>query len=109
MLDDRGAEPLFFDDARWENFPAVGAALKEVAEKEECFTIVVCRELCVWAVGVGMRGRCRRTAAKAALAATLALQADEDGDPQDLSSLPLFADFVEDARLQALGGADPMG
>jgi len=89
----------FVDDANWDLLPAVGAALKLLASKEECFTVAICASRALWAVGVGMKGQNRYKAAKIAMASVGALQLAEIGeDLPDLSELQAFADFVEEAR-----------
>lgn len=88
----------YVDDANWDIFPRIGQALKEIATAEECMTVAVCPERDLWAVGVGMKGKDRYTAAKAAFAASLALQIEEMGEEADLSEFPALVDFVEEAR-----------
>jgi len=88
----------YHDDANWDHFPQVGAALKELAPAEECLTVAVCPDRDIWAVGVSMKGKDRFAASKAALAASLALQAEEMGEEVDLSEFPSLAEFVEEAR-----------
>jgi len=88
----------YLDDANWEHFPQVGEALKEIGSAEECLTVAVCSARDVWAVGVCMKGKDRYMAAKAALAASLALQLESIGEDADLSEFPALADFVEEAR-----------
>lgn len=85
----------YHDDVMWENFPAVGAVLKDILNVEECFVAAVCAPLGVWGLGIGMKVKHRYSAAKVALATTLAIQAKETGSPPDLSEFPALATFVE--------------
>jgi len=98
LLEEMAAEVQYFDDFNWEQFPQVGAALKSVAAAEECLTLALCSSKEIWAVGVGMQGKNRFAAAKAALAATLILQAEDAGEELDLSEFPVLAEFVQEAR-----------
>merc|ERR1711957_481294 len=93
---------VFHDDASWADFASVGKALKQFGSKEECLCIAACPPLGCWAIGVGMKGQNRYKAAKAALAATLALQASVS---IDLSEFGSFIEFVEEANTPAEGAA----
>lgn len=86
-----------YDDHDGQRFPMVGAALKEKAEVEECFCVIVCQSLGAWAVGIGGKGLNRQRAAKVALATTLAIRAqEEEGSEPELHDT--LRSFVEDAR-----------
>lgn len=89
----------YHDDANWEHFPQVGAVLKAITGKEECLTLAICPSRASWALGVGMKGKNRYAAAKLALATTLAIEMKSVQQDFDLSELPSFADFVEEARI----------
>jgi len=88
----------YHDDANWEKFPLVGAALKTLAEKEECLCVAVCVSRGLWAAGVGMKGRNRYSAAKIALAAQLAMQAMEISENVDLAEFSALEGFVAEAQ-----------
>mmetsp|Transcript_95242 Transcript_95242/g.164512 ORF Transcript_95242/g.164512 Transcript_95242/m.164512 type:complete len:397 (+) Transcript_95242:2-1192(+) len=96
---DEASEVEYLDDFDWKKFPAVGMALKELAEKEECMCLAVCPSRVLWAVGVGMKGKERLRAAKVAMAAALALQGTElDTELPDLEGMDVFMEFVDEAR-----------
>jgi len=103
---DIGASVEYHDDANWERFPAVGEALKRMAPAEECICVSVCPAFNVWAVGVGMKGKARFNAAKAAMAGALAVVFEEAGDGAiDFGEdLPSVAEFIGEV-LQSRGGA----
>lgn len=87
------------DDANWSQFPSVGAALKAIAPAEECLCVAVCASVGVWAVGVGMKGKARYSAAKAAILGSLALAAEEAGSEVDFSEeLPSIAEYIEEVK-----------
>eukprot|EP00930_Biecheleria_cincta_P023238 TRINITY_DN16818_c0_g1_i1.p1 TRINITY_DN16818_c0_g1~~TRINITY_DN16818_c0_g1_i1.p1 ORF type:complete len:768 (-),score=122.11 TRINITY_DN16818_c0_g1_i1:272-2293(-) len=65
-----------FDDAEWSIFPQVGAALKQIASREECMVGIFCRSENVQAFGVSMSKKIRETCAQVALVLTLATKAD---------------------------------
>jgi len=88
----------YIEDPDWENFPVVGAAIKEAMGKEECMTIAVLEPACCWAVGVGMKGKNRQVAAKVALAATMAIQTADVGEAMGFEDFPDLQEFVEEAR-----------
>merc|ERR1712151_1315458 len=88
----------YHDDFNWETFGAVGNALKAIAPCEECLTVAVCAERDIWAVGIGMKGKSRFSAAKVALAASLAIRAMDEDIDVDLSDVPVIAEFVEEAK-----------
>jgi len=97
--DNHQEEVEYVDDSDWSLFPAVGSALKNLGEKEECFVLASCPSRCICAVGVGMKGKNRWAAAKVAIAVQVALQQVEIGeDLPDLSEFQAFADFIEEAR-----------
>jgi len=99
VLGDAVTEVEIEDDPNWDKFPGVGAALKQLSEKEECFTVAFNQTRSLWVVGVGMKGKNRHAAAKVGLAALIAVQQSEIGeDVQDLSELPALAEFVEEVR-----------
>lgn len=98
LLGGSAAEAEYHDDANWDHFPTVGKVLKEIATAEECMTVAVCYSRDVWGVGVSMQGKNRFAAAKVALAASLALKAEEIGEEWDLSEFPAIAEFVDEAR-----------
>jgi len=106
VLGDDGPPIEYHDSPRWSRFLPVGRALLELGQNKECFVVAICRPLNVWAVGVGMRVEHRHLSAKAALAAMLALQAADQDDDLVLDDLPLFSSFLEEARVQALGGQE---
>lgn len=94
------ADVEYHDDANWEHFLEVGTALKRHADVEECLNIAVLPSRSLWAVGVAMKGKCRFSAAKVALAAALAMQLEDDGDEApDVSEFPAFAEFLEEAKV----------
>jgi len=98
ILPDFNSEIEFHDDADWKMFPEVGAALKEVAAKEECMCVAVCHSRSTWAVGVGMKGTPRWLAAKVAIAAALLWQASSMGEePPELGSQAML-DFLEEVQ-----------
>eukprot|EP00928_Gymnodinium_smaydae_P009376 TRINITY_DN13500_c0_g2_i2.p1 TRINITY_DN13500_c0_g2~~TRINITY_DN13500_c0_g2_i2.p1 ORF type:complete len:569 (-),score=110.75 TRINITY_DN13500_c0_g2_i2:165-1871(-) len=89
----------YFDDASWEKFPQIGSILKTNAPREECLMVGVCPSLDVWAVGVGMKGKNRYLACKAALAATIAiLRLEVEGELPDMSEFAEVIELVEEAR-----------
>eukprot|EP00930_Biecheleria_cincta_P048738 TRINITY_DN34003_c0_g1_i1.p1 TRINITY_DN34003_c0_g1~~TRINITY_DN34003_c0_g1_i1.p1 ORF type:complete len:574 (+),score=146.10 TRINITY_DN34003_c0_g1_i1:56-1723(+) len=99
VLGDLVTEVEVEDDPNWDKFPGIGTALKQLSEKEECFTVAFNQTRSLWVVGVGMKGKNRHAAAKVAIAALIAVQKSEIGeDLPDLSELPVFADFVEEVR-----------
>jgi hypothetical protein len=113
----RGAEVLkllagedkvdLHDDFDWKKFPSVGAALKRAAEKEECMCLAVCEQRNAWAVGIGSRVQARHSAAKVALATSLAMDVDADELP-DLEAYPVFTDFLNEAGLAERPLDDPV-
>lgn len=88
----------YHDDFDWKNFPTVGAALKEIADKEECLCVAVCRSQSTWAVGVGMKGGPRWKAAKVAIAATILWQAQDSGEDFSQMENTSFLEFAEEVR-----------
>lgn len=106
LMPDGAADIEYHDDANWEDFPAVGIALKAIADKEECMTIATSASRDIWAVGVGMRGNSRFTAAKAAMAVALALQAMDNGDgsiPEEIAEMTAMCEFIEEAKESRIG------
>jgi len=102
LLAEAKSEVEYHDDSEWQNFPEVGNLLRELAPKEECFTLAIHAASCAWGVGVGMKKKNRDIAAKAALAAAVALGAGVD--ISDLDEWPDFQGFlegVEQARTDA--------
>jgi hypothetical protein len=100
LVGDVEGEVQFHDDCDWKIFPTVGAGLKEISEKEECMCVAVCPSRMAWAVGVGMKGKNRFQAAKAAIAATIHLQATALGeDLPELSEGSAILDFVSEAQV----------
>lgn len=98
LLGPPGTEEVnFLDDANWEHFPEVGAALKASTSVEECMCVGICPSRGVWAVGVGMKGKIRFAAAKLAMAGCLALQALDLQEALDLSGLQEFEQFLQEA------------
>ncbi|CAK9104043.1 C3H1-type domain-containing protein [Durusdinium trenchii] len=98
VLGDEVKELKFIDDADWKELPAVGTALQKAMDKEECFTAVICPTRSIWAVGVGMRGKSRWTAAKLALVLAVALQQEEIlNETPDFAEFPMVADMVKQA------------
>mmetsp|Transcript_90536 Transcript_90536/g.235802 ORF Transcript_90536/g.235802 Transcript_90536/m.235802 type:complete len:565 (+) Transcript_90536:87-1781(+) len=99
LAGEHAGEVQFHDDAEWKNYPGVGDALKQLSKGEECMTVAVCMPKAVWAVGVGMKGKCRYSAAKLALATAMALQQHDLGEEEvDLSEFSHFQEFVDEAR-----------
>jgi len=99
LAGEHAGEVQFHDDAEWKNYPGVGEALKQLSKGEECMTVAVCMPKAVWAVGVGMKGKCRYGAAKLALATAMALQQHDLGEEEvDLSEFTHFSEFVDEAR-----------
>jgi len=87
------------DDANWKVFPSIGEALKKMSPVEECLCVAICAEVGVWAVGVGMKGKSRYAAAKAALVGALGLAAAEASAEVDFSEdLPMIADYIEEVK-----------
>lgn len=99
---EQAADVEYHDDDHWSVFPEIGSLLKEIAEAEECFCVAVSRDHDLWAVGVGMRAQNRTSAAKIALATALAVNAQDAGDPIDLSEFPQFEEFVQQAYSEIL-------
>eukprot|EP00933_Yihiella_yeosuensis_P023559 TRINITY_DN18352_c0_g1_i1.p1 TRINITY_DN18352_c0_g1~~TRINITY_DN18352_c0_g1_i1.p1 ORF type:complete len:730 (-),score=180.11 TRINITY_DN18352_c0_g1_i1:56-2245(-) len=98
LLGDMLSEVEYIDDPEWSQFPVVGAALKELAEKEECLVVAICPTRALWAVGVGMKGKNRWMAVKVALAALVGIQEIELGEElPDLSQASAISDFMEEA------------
>lgn len=98
LVADPEADIEYVDDSDWSKFPTIGAALKEVAEKEECLCVAICRARSAWAVGVGMKGKPRFQAAKVALAASMLWQASEGGEDMPELECTAMLDFVEEVR-----------
>lgn len=99
MIGDLASEVQYHDDPNWKKFPEVGAELKLLAEKKECFTVAISPTRCLWGVGVSMKGPVRQQAAMLALAVQVALQTKEMGeDIPDLSATKAVADFLEGAQ-----------
>mmetsp|Transcript_102699 Transcript_102699/g.306763 ORF Transcript_102699/g.306763 Transcript_102699/m.306763 type:complete len:700 (+) Transcript_102699:67-2166(+) len=87
------------DDANWTVFPEIGEQLKVQAGVQACFCVAMIASRRTWAIGVGMKGRCRFSATKLALAATLALQMEDEGSPLPSGVLPDAAiGFLGEAR-----------
>eukprot|EP00405_Crypthecodinium_cohnii_P017112 CAMPEP_0206452302 /NCGR_PEP_ID=MMETSP0324_2-20121206/19868_1 /ASSEMBLY_ACC=CAM_ASM_000836 /TAXON_ID=2866 /ORGANISM="Crypthecodinium cohnii, Strain Seligo" /LENGTH=526 /DNA_ID=CAMNT_0053922373 /DNA_START=97 /DNA_END=1677 /DNA_ORIENTATION=- len=104
LLSEGVADITEHDDPNWEQFPIVGAVIKEKMGTEECLSIMLCPQLNCWAVGVGMKAQMRKQAAKAALAITAALQHVEFGQEVDYTDYPVMgevADEATNAKLQA--------
>jgi len=100
LVGDIEAEVQFHDDCNWVLFPTVGAGLKEIAKEEVCMCVAVCPSKMAWAVGVGMKGKSRYAAAKAAIAATIHLQATALGEElPELSEGSALLDFVNEAQV----------
>lgn len=97
ILGDEAKNVQYHQDVDWSAYPQVGAALKAIAPAEECFVIAVSPAHNVWALGVAMRAKERWAAADIALAATLAINANDGGDPVDLSGFSAFQDFLDEA------------
>merc|ERR1719383_999978 len=89
---------VLYDDFNWERFPQIGAQLKRIATVEECMTVALCASHSIWAVGVAMKGKSRFAAARAALAAALAVDAVEAGEEVCFDDAPRFERFVDEAR-----------
>jgi len=90
----------YVDDANWEQFPEITAALEDYNIKDELLHVAVCGISNVWAAASGAKWKTRQTAAKVALAAVLALQAAESGNQSpEISNYPEFAQFVDEALL----------
>jgi len=90
----------YLEDPEWKEFPLVGEAVKKAMNgKEECLTIAVLETACCWAVGVGTKGKNRLTAAKVALAGTMAIQTAEVGEAPSFDEFPALQEFVDEARL----------
>jgi len=103
LVEDPAADIVYHDDPNWELFPTVGNAVKAITGTEECQTVAVCVSLNVWAVGVGMKGKNRFMAAKAALATAIALQNVETGTEvnyEEFSSLQEVVEEAAEARLE---------
>ncbi|CAL1144788.1 unnamed protein product [Cladocopium goreaui] len=99
MIGDLASEVQCHDDPNWKKFPEVGAELKLLAEKKECFTVVISPTRCLWGVGVSMKRPVRQQAAMLALAVQVALQTKEMGEEiPDLSATKAVADFLEGAQ-----------
>lgn len=98
VIGELASEVQYFDDPNWDQFPQVGQHTKRVTGKEECLTLAVCQAAGVWAVGAGRKGKNRMTAAKVAMAASLALQTNDMGQDMDYTELPALKELVEEAR-----------
>lgn len=98
IMPDHETEIEYHDDADWKLFPTVGAALKEIAPREECMCVAVCPSRSTWAVGVGMKGKPRYAAAKVAIAATLMWQTIDMGEELPELDSQAMLDFVEEVR-----------
>lgn len=88
--DDLKEAVQYHDDPSWDIFPAVGAELKKLSSVEECSCLAHAGALGVWGVGVGMKGKARHAAAKAALAGSLVVAAEHAG---------VLPDFGEDSEI----------
>merc|ERR1719265_2045116 len=106
LLETLDAKEEYIDDAKWDKLPEVGAGLKEVATTEECFCVAMCASIGIWAVGVGMKGQHRLSAARLALTASLAIFAEESGHDVDLSAHQAVAGFIDATKLAAASGGD---
>jgi len=99
-LGDDVGQVEYHDDIDWSKLPGVGAGLRAHAESEECFCVASLACRLVWAVGVSMKGKCRYSAAKVALASAVLLQIAEAAPDElpDLEAFPTFAKFFEEVR-----------
>lgn len=94
-----GAEVTYHDDANWEHFPGIGAALLQIGEKPECMGIAVCAPLSAWGIGVGTKCKSRYSGAKVALAAVLVLRSTDIKENAEFAPLLSICGFAEQARL----------
>jgi len=90
------------DDAMWEKFPEVVAALEGYNIQDSCLHVAVYGAANIWACGVGSKWKTRSAAAKIALATVLALRAIDAGQGPDLSKHPEFGAFLNEAAQSAM-------
>lgn len=91
-VDDDDVELL--DDPDWTKLPEIGTALDAFAEKQECFCVALSHSHNVWALGLGMRGQARFSAAKVALAASIYMKTCDGTEELDLSDFAAFEEFL---------------
>merc|ERR1712087_831497 len=91
VLLENPSEVVYDDDCNVAKYTAVGKALKSIAPAEECICVAICPSRECWAVGIGMKGKARWAAAKAALATTLAIKAEDEGAAPDLNEANAYA------------------
>lgn len=85
------------DDAA--SLSEVGAALRQMSQKQAPFCVATSSGRGVWAVGLGMRLDVRHKAAQVALAAMIYMLEYEDTDEDlDLSEYPAFAELLDEVR-----------
>merc|ERR1712194_899628 len=97
--DDLKGAVEYHDDPSWEIFPCIGAELKKLSSVEECSCLAHASALGVWGVGVGMKGKARHAAAKAALAGSLVIAADQAGVMPDFGEdSEIIVEFVEQVK-----------
>lgn len=84
----------YIDDPNWEQFPEIGAALKQHGEEQAPMMLAVCQEASAWAIGFGYSASHRNAAAKAAMAVSIVMAKAEEGTIPDLADFPKFEDFV---------------
>lgn len=98
-LGEEADEVYLEDDADFNKFSSVSDAFKEKSGAEEPITVAISPTQELWAVGAGSQGKQRSAAAMVALATQVALYKAECGEElPDLSKLPAFASFVEEAQ-----------
>jgi len=74
ILDDVAGEVEIVHDADWEQFPEIGAALKEASNEEHCFAVIICASRSKWALGCASGWKGRESAAKVGLAVAFAME-----------------------------------
>jgi len=99
IVGDVGAECEIHHDTEWDQFPEVGAAIKQAGGEELCFSVATCPNQGKWAVGIASGWKGRECAGKLALA--FALLADKPA--HELESLckeyPEFREVFVDAGI----------
>jgi len=98
-LGEEADEVYVEEDPDWNKFSTVFDAFKEKSGAEEHITVAISPTQELWAVGAGSQANQRVAASKVALATQVALYKAECGEElPDLSKLPAFASFVEEAQ-----------
>lgn len=100
VLGELAGDVTYHDDPNWAEFPSIGTQVKaQMNNEEKCMTIAACPSAGCWAVGVGMKGKNRFSAAKVAIATAVALQKSDMGEDVDCSEFPALQDLIDEARV----------